>query len=121
MRFLVDECTAVEITSLFQSKNFDVYDPRFKKSRGMDDAAILKLARGEKRIIITRDLDFNLIAIKKFRPKGIILLRFRTEIKVTTIIKFFKNFMNSDDLAKCENHIVVISSAGIRIRKLSLL
>ncbi len=67
MRFLVDECTPVEITSLLQSKNFDVYDPRFKNSRGMADAAILKLTSNEERVIVTRDLDFSLITVNPVR------------------------------------------------------
>ncbi len=117
MRFLVDECVPIEITKELQARNFDIYDPRLKNTRGMDDSAIIELASSESRIIITRDLDSNLISITKKRILGIIILRFRTETKVSTIVKFFKKFLLSYDLAKCQNSIVVISPSGIRIRR----
>jgi len=118
LRFLVDECIPIEITRELQARNLDVYDPRQKNTRGMNEKAILSLASNEQRMIVTRDLDFNLISAGNFKLNGIILLRFRLETKVSTLVRFFKNFLDSDYLIGCEGHIVVISPSGVRIRRI---
>jgi len=120
LHFLVDECVLIGITKELLSRKFDVYDPRLKNTRGMSDSAIIELASKEKRIIITRDLWFSFPVVEKQKIGGVILLRFRAEVKAFIIVDFFIKFLLSKNFVKCYNSIVVITPSGIRIRKLSI-
>lgn len=59
--FLIDECLPFEVTLAF-------------RRRGLKDDAVWTLAATERRILVTRDLDFPLQGMT-MRPLGLVLLR----------------------------------------------
>lgn len=76
MKFLIDADIPRLITKMLIEKRHDVVDSRDVCPPGTPDSEIYNLAVKEKRIIVTRDLDFSNILF--YPPKnhwGIIVLR----------------------------------------------
>lgn len=96
--------------------NFNVIDLITENKYGLTDEKIVKLAKKEKRVIITFDLDFGEIYYFSERGKiGIIVLRIQDQTvesvnKVLT--KFFQKEAKNIDL---EKSLVVIDENKIRI------
>lgn len=75
MKFLVDECVHPSITRWLQQQGYDVVSVK-SVAAGIDDAAVLKKAYEENRILITHDKGFGERIFKQQAVhNGIILLR----------------------------------------------
>jgi predicted nuclease of predicted toxin-antitoxin system len=74
LRFLLDECMPIYIRTLLRQRGHEVFDLRETEMRGADDEVLLEIASREQRIIITRDLDFDLILFQRLRPAGVVLV-----------------------------------------------
>lgn len=118
MRFLVDECAPVYTTNLLRAQGHDVFDPRDAKMRGAEDETLLRIAAQEERIIITRDLDFNLMFFKNLKPSGLILLRYPNALSPRTVTRLFEAFIASGGLERSLGMIVVLTPGGARFRPL---
>lgn len=117
MPFLVDENLPSGIVSYLRSNGHDVLDVAASPLRGSADKTLWALSASEKRIIITRDLDFPFPGVRPF-PAGVILLRVPTDFTAPQITELFKKSFESippGDLGGC---IAVISPGRIRVRLL---
>lgn len=96
--------------------NFNIIDLISENKYGLSDEEIIKLAKKEKRIIITFDLDFGEIYYLSEKGKvGIIVLRIedKTVESVNKVLdKFFQKEAKNIDL---ERSLVVIGESKIRI------
>ena len=118
MRFLLDECVPTYITALLRDRGHDVLDLRDVGLRGADDRTLLEIAAREGRIIITRDLGFNLLFVRDLQPKGLALLRYPEMLTPKTVTKLFEAFIDSGGLERCLGKIAVLTPGRARFRLL---
>jgi len=118
MRFLLDECMPIYIGTLLSEQGHDVLDLRRVGMRGMDDEFLLEIAAREGRIIITRDLDFNLIFLKRLKPEGVILVRYSETWSPQTITRLFRAFVAVGGLEHAQGMIAVLRPGRVRFRRL---
>lgn len=113
MRFLIDENLPFGITQYLLSLNHDVFDVAASNLRGSSDKFLWTKAAKEKRIIITRDLDYP---IPKLRPApfGVILIRVPASFKASLITNIFKESVKKIKFDDLKNKIAVISPGRIR-------
>lgn len=117
LRFLVDENLPFEIVEYLQSINHDVFDVAASDIRGSSDSVLWFKATEEKRIIITRDLDYPMPRLKP-APFGVILIRVPSDFKAAIIARIFKEAVAKIELEKLKNKIAVINPGRIRISPL---
>jgi predicted nuclease of predicted toxin-antitoxin system len=77
LKFLVDECTGIEVSKKLKEMNFDSVSV-IEYMKGAEDEEIMQRAVKENRVIITNDKDFGRLATF-YKPPGMILLRLRDE------------------------------------------
>ncbi|MGQ9628486.1 MAG: DUF5615 family PIN-like protein [Anaerolineae bacterium] len=118
MRFLVDECVPTYITVFLREQGYDVLDPRDAGQRGATDEALLKVAASESRVIVTRDLGFNILITRGFKPAGIILLRYPNSLSPRLVAQLFELFVMAGGLERTPGMIVVITPGRARFRPL---
>ena len=116
LRFLLDECMPVYIRTLLRERGHEVFDPREMGMRGADDESLLEIAARERQIIVTRDLDFNLISLKRLRPAGVILVRYPETLGPRTVTRLFEAFINTGGLERALGNIVVLTPGRARFR-----
>jgi predicted nuclease of predicted toxin-antitoxin system len=116
LRCLVDECVPRGITYLLRDYGHDVFDPRDEALRGATDEHLLDLASQEQRIVISRDLGFNLSAVQRSSPAGLIIFRFPNEIPPATVVREFQAFLDGGGLEKAVGNIVVLVPGSARFR-----
>lgn len=96
--------------------NFNVIDLITENKYGLSDEEVIKLAKKEKRVIITFDLDFGEIYYFSEKEKvGIIVLRIKDQTVESVnkfLDKFFQKKAKNIDL---EKSLVVIDENKIRI------
>jgi predicted nuclease of predicted toxin-antitoxin system len=118
LRFLLDECVPTYITALLRDRGHDVLDLRDAGLRGADDRTLLEIAAREGRIIITRDLGFNLLFVRDLQPKGLVLLRYPEMLTPKMVTKLFEGFIDSGGLERCPDNIAVLTPGRARFRPL---
>lgn len=113
MRFLIDENLPFGIAEYLLSLKHDVFDVAASNLRGSSDKFLWAKAATEKRIIITRDLDYP---IPKLRPApfGVILIRVPANFKASLITNIFKESVKKIEFEDLKNKIAVISPGRIR-------
>ena len=114
MRFLIDENLPFLIVGHLLSLGHDVLDVASSKLRGSSDEVLWRVAAEEKRIVVTRDLDFPIQGLKPY-PPGLILIRVPPDFTAKHITKVFKDSFSKMEIEKLENKIAVISPGRIRI------
>lgn len=117
MLFLIDENLPLSITSYLQSLNYDVFDVAGSDLRGASDKFLWNKAATEKRILVTRDLDYPILGMSK-TPYALILVRVPSEYTAAQITKLFKEAFAGIDTKKNKNNVMVISPGRIRISPL---
>jgi len=76
MKLILDADIPRSFLSQLKDKGFDVIDVRNLSAAPLQDEEIFKVASKEKRILITRDLDFsNILHYPPSKSPGIIVLR----------------------------------------------
>lgn len=112
LKFLADVNIEKPIIDFFKNNEWDVkwvsdFSPK------MDDEALIKLAKAEKRILLTNDKDFGeLVFLQKKLSHGIILLRVKgqeTDLKVKLIKRVMKEYSE-----KLSGHFVVVTKEKFR-------
>jgi predicted nuclease of predicted toxin-antitoxin system len=90
MRLLADENIPLETVRALRLAGHDVFAVT-ESSPGAADEALLELARGEARVVVTFDRDFGDLVVRGGGPKapGVILLRFvpRSADEVTALLQ----------------------------------
>ena len=117
VKFLLDANLSPKTREHLRKKfNFDIIDLITENKHGLTDEKVIKLAKKEKRVIITFDLDFGEIYYFSERGKvGIIVLRIGNQTVESVnkaLDRFFKKEAKNIDL---EKSLVVIDEAKIRI------
>lgn len=114
MRFIVDESTGVAVAKQLRDFGHDVVSVAEEMPQA-DDEDILERAAGEARIVLTNDKDFGELAFRSGHAHcGIVLFRLRdesTEHRVEMLHILLDKYP-----AHLENHFVVVTENGIRVR-----
>ena len=116
-KFLLDANLSPKTRQYLREKfNFDIIDLITENKQGLTDEKVIKLAKKEKRVIITFDLDFGEIYYFSERGSvGIIVLRIQNqtvEFVNKVLFRFFKKEAKNIDL---EKSLVVIDDTKVRI------
>ncbi len=117
MRFLVDENLPYNLILFLKKSGEDVLDIAESQFKGCSDEIIWKLAASEKRIIITRDLDFPLSRLKPY-PAGLILIRTPNHFTASQITKVFTVYYGELKEKEVAGRITIIAPGLVRTRKL---
>jgi predicted nuclease of predicted toxin-antitoxin system len=114
LRFLIDENLPFGIVNHLKSLKYDTLDIANSKLRGSADKVLWNKAAKEKRIIITRDLDYPILGLRP-APTGLILLRMPSHFKASQITKLFVKSIQKINSSDLKDKVVVISPGRIRI------
>lgn len=117
MRFLIDENLPLGIAEFLASLNHDVLDVAVSPLRGASDKVLWSKAAEEKRIIVTRDLDYPIIGFKP-APYGVILIRVPSDFRSDQITRIFKESFKKTTFEEIKNKVAVIEPGKIRISRL---
>ena len=121
LRVLVDEDLPRSTAPLMQSHGVDARDVRDVGLKGAPDAEIFKYAQKEKRIILTRDVEFG--NILKYPPQnhhGVIVVRLPNTFVRDQIIKVIEKFFIYTKIQEFAHKIVILDIDNYRIRSVNL-
>lgn len=115
LKLLADENVAPRVVEVLRKEKFDILSIVEKKLSGASDERILKLARRQRRIILTHDKDFgNLVHRPDQKHGGVILLRLRNQ-SPTNVIRNLTPFLRKIKSEKVKNRLVIFQEGKIRI------
>jgi predicted nuclease of predicted toxin-antitoxin system len=117
MRFLVDENLPFSLIRFLQESGHDVFDVAASSLRGSPDQHLWRLAAREKRVLITKDLDFPFPQIRPY-PPGLILIRVPDTFTGPQITRLFSTTFQRIRPKGFEGHITVVAPGQIRVRRL---
>lgn len=115
MKFLLDENVDFPLASFLITLGHDVKSIASDYTKSLGDADVLSLARKEKRILITNDLDFGELIVRQRLPHtGVILFRLGKEDLATK-----KSWLRTvlEKHTSQSQHFIVVTDHGIRIRR----
>lgn len=115
MRFLADENCGGTLMSTLAAAGHDVKSI-VRTQPGMEDGRVFALAESERRVLLTHDRGFGLLAERaQEKPPAIVLMRLRG-LSAATRARIVLQAVS--DLGKSINgHFVVIEHAGVRTRR----
>ena len=88
-----------------------------KKKEKISDEEVVKLAKKEKRIIVTHDLDFGEIYYFREEGKvGILVLRIKNQT-IESTNKALERFFKSKGIEKPEKSLIVLRETSCRIHR----
>lgn len=115
LKFLADENVAPRVVEALRKEGFNVESIFERKLTGSSDEKILKLAKKEKRIILTHDKDFgNLIRQPYLSHGGVILLRLKNQ-SPQNVIRYLTPFLRKIKLNKIKGKLVIFQEGRVRI------
>ncbi len=79
----------------------------------------MRLAAEERRIIVTYDLDFNLLLLTGKAVPGVILLRFPSTLGPLTVARLFQAFIEEGGLERVNGNLAVLTPGSARFRRLT--
>lgn len=114
LRFMVDESTGAAVVAHLREFGYDVLSVAEEMPRA-SDTDILERAAREGRIVLTNDKDFGELAFRSGQThRGIVLFRLRDERAEHRV--HMLRLVLDQHLDRLENHFVVVTDNGIRIR-----
>ena len=120
MKILLDMPVSIKLADWLRSKGYDTAHLRERNLQTLPDKEVLKLARQEKRILVSMDLDFpQLIATQALEWPSLILFRLRNPVpeKVGDLLEYIlENY--AEELEK--GVILSVTETYIRIRDLPI-
>lgn len=79
MKFLLDESVDVRLAAFLAERGHDAKTIARDYPNSLEDRHVLRLALGERRVLITGDLDFGELIVREGLPhSGVILFRLRS-------------------------------------------
>lgn len=115
MKFLLDENVDIRLATYLREKTHDVHTVIQDYRHGLPDRDLLDIARRERRILVTNDLDFGeLIFRRQLSHTGIILLRLRT-VELSGIMMAMDHVLQN--YAQQIHRFIVITDHGVRVRR----
>jgi predicted nuclease of predicted toxin-antitoxin system len=118
MRFLVDENLPFSLIESLQKSGHDVLDIAASRLRGASDEKIWRRAATERRILISKDLDFPLWGLQPY-PSGLILIRVPDTFSGKQITRLFTSALKTIRINDLKDQLTIISPGRIRVRKLA--
>lgn len=120
MRFLLDVPISpmlLEVLDAYQHEGVHAF--QINRGRASDEE-LLEIARNEKRIVITADLDFpRILALSMARGPGLILFRGGNYSNIE-MIKLLERVLNEIPIEILEKSICVVDKKRIRITQLPI-
>ncbi len=117
MKFLLDENVDYRLASFLTHLGHEAKAISYDYPYGLKDREVLRIAHGEKRILITNDRDFGELIFSHHLPhSGVILFRLkRGDIHINARKDKLQQVLNEyvDHL----QHFIVITPKNIRVRK----
>ena len=117
MRFLLDENADYTLVAFLQELGHDVTSIAHDYPAALKDTQLLSIAASEQRILITNDKDFGELIVRRQLPHaGVLLFRLADEEVVTKqnwLVHMLTHYADQLD------RFIVISDAGIRIRRIA--
>lgn len=113
MRFLIDESTGKKLAGLLGKKHDAIFVGDI--SPAISDAAVLVIAKKQKRILITNDKDFDELVFRfKIPSVGVVLLR---TLRSDSLLRYqlLERLFKTTDIRK---KFIVLTEIHARIRKL---
>jgi predicted nuclease of predicted toxin-antitoxin system len=112
MKFLIDENIRKEVIDFIVSLGYDV----LIVPSGCADQEVAKIAKEEKRIILTHDIHFaNILEYPPQEFSGIIRIRIHPPI-APTIIGALNNLFEKLSPAQIDKKLIILEKDGFRIR-----
>lgn len=110
MKFLIDTQLPPKLSKYLFSKNFDSkHTTQYPKAEFLQDSEIIKIAKDEERIIITKDLDFEEYFFLNGPPPKIIRLNIGNSTN-NTLLKIFENNLSKIIILLDEHNLIIINA-----------
>jgi predicted nuclease of predicted toxin-antitoxin system len=117
MRIIADENIEATIVAWLREQGEDVISACEIMHRA-EDAAIFARANAEKRIILTKDMDFGeMVFHERLVTAGIVLLRFKSERSVARLDIVRRHW--PEIVKHAAGNFVVVSQDRLRVRRLT--
>ncbi len=116
-KFLLDANLSPETRKyLVEEFKLDIIDLISKEKSSLSDEAVVRLAKRERRVIITFDLDFGEIYYLSERGKiGVVVLRLRDQTVESVNKTLYKFFQNEADDINLDKSLVILDENKVRI------
>jgi len=117
LKVKIDENLPESLVSLFAEFGHEAMTVSMEELSGYEDGDLFEIAKSEKRLFITLDLDFS--DIRVFPPNthyGIIVIRSKSNGR-NTVIKMIRSLLQKTDIESLRGFLAIISDDNIRIRK----
>lgn len=115
MKFLLDENAEYRLAAFLIGQGHDVTAIAHDYPHALTDQDVLSIARRERRVLITNDLDFGELIFRQGRPHhGVILLRLPaggTARKIAALKRLLASHADS------VHEFVIVGPRGVRIRR----
>lgn len=120
-KFLIDECLPKSMVSICEKQHLDAVHIRILGLSGIPDEKVISLAKKEKRILITRDMDFsNLLDYPIKSHCGLIVMRMPDDFTALEINRLLDSFLMDVELNEIRNTLTIIEPKRYRIRRKDL-
>jgi len=115
-KFLLDANISRKVGSYFSSKyNLDCKHISHYSNQSLSDQEIVEIAKKEKRVIITHDLDFGEIYYLKEQGKiGVLMLRLKNQTS-DHVTRKLNDFLMVDRNINLSQSLIIISDENIRV------
>ncbi len=118
LRFLLDENLPYALALKLADQGHDVLDIAASVHRGKTDTELWDIAIAERRVVVTRDLDFPLQNMKSY-PPGLIIIRPMQAARASEITGLFDSAFALLDEEAILGKITVIQPGRIRQRDIA--
>jgi predicted nuclease of predicted toxin-antitoxin system len=122
MKFLLDENISPQTERLLKYWGYDVSSIAEKNIRGVDDLEVIRVAKKEKRVIITQDLDFGRLYYFMMKGDvGITVIRQKKAQTVEVVNQALKRLFEFVRKENINEEIIARSLSIISERKIRIL
>ena len=119
MKFFLDENLPLSLSEVFTESGFETEHAKTSGLRGATDKEIAKYALKQKKILVTKDLEFgSLLLYPQGSHYGLIVIRVPFNFKTDQIKRVVKNFISKTHAADLINTITIVEVGKYRSRKL---
>lgn len=119
MKFLADKNIASETVEFLRQRGWDVTDIYQAGLRGVEDEKIVHYAAGERRTILTHDLDFGEMYYFRKEPVfGVLVLRIEPQIP-DEVNRILIDFLDSvgEEIDSYADSLIIVERNRYRIRR----
>ena len=121
MRFLVDMGISPRTVDYLQRLGHNAVHLHVEGLDRLPDSDILKMAREERRVLLTHDLDFGeLIAASEASTPSIVIFRLRN-MRPTQVNRYLHGVLSQHESVLEHGAVVSVSEGQIRIRTLPII